>query len=144
MEMPQQVYRDIGGSCLALHLRRAARQVGRLYDEALRPAGLNNGQFSILAMLAARDGWTMQALADALGLDQSSLSAAVKPLERRGLLDRQAATEDARVRLVQLTAAGRTVLETARPLWRTAQEQAEIRLGGHDPDAVRSALRQLG
>lgn len=137
-------YPDIGRACLALHLRRAARQVGRVYDEALRPAGLNNGQFSLMATLAARDDWTMQRLADALGLDQSSLTAAVKPLIRRDLLVKTAAADDARVRTLRLTEAGRRLLEDARPMWRAAQGRAEAMLGDHDPETMRSALRMFG
>jgi DNA-binding MarR family transcriptional regulator len=137
-------YREIGSVCIALHLRRAARHVGRIYDEALRPAGINNGQFSLMAMLAAKDDWTMQELADSLGLDQSSLSAAVKPLMRRDLIVQEAAADDARVRRLRLTPAGRRLLDRARPLWRTAQRRAEELLEDHQPDAVRSALRALG
>lgn len=78
-------------------------------------------------MLAARDGWPMQTLADALGLEQSSLSTAVKPLERRGLASRQPGADDARVRRLQLTADGRAALDTALPLWHRAQDRAEAR-----------------
>ena len=136
-------FRSIGSQCTALHLRRAARRIGRLYDEALRPVGLNNGQFSLMAMLAAKDGWTMQALADALGLDQSSLSAAVKPLRRRELIDVVASSEDRRVRVLTLTPTGRLLADEARPFWRQAQDRAEQLLDGHVPDTIRSALRAL-
>jgi DNA-binding MarR family transcriptional regulator len=137
-------YQDIGNVCFALHLRRAARHVGRLYDDALRPAGINNGQFSLMTMLAARDDWTMQAIADALGLDQSSLSAAIKPLMRRQLLVKEAGEDDARVRKLRLTPDGQRLLEEALPLWRLAQDKAEILLADHKPESLRSALRTLG
>ncbi|MBA4783527.1 MAG: winged helix-turn-helix transcriptional regulator [Rhizobiales bacterium] len=137
-------YRDIGNRCIALHLRRAARQVGRLYDDALRSVGINNGQFSLMAMLAAKDDWTMQELADALGLDQSSLSAAIKPLMRRQLLVKELGVEDARVRKLRLTSSGQRLLDEAQPLWRIAQDKAEALLGDHEPAALRSALRTLG
>jgi DNA-binding MarR family transcriptional regulator len=136
-------FRDIGSQCMALHLRRAARRVGRLYDGALRSVGINNGQFSLMTMLAAKDDWTMQTLADALGLDQSSLSAAVKPLVRRDLVRIFASTEDRRVRTLRLTKAGRVLVEEARPLWRQAQARAEQLLEQRSPDELRSALRAL-
>ena len=136
-------FRTIGSRCLALHLRRAARRIGRLYDEALRPVDLNNGQFSLMAMLAAKDDWTMQSLADALGLDQSSLSAAVKPLMRRELIQVTASAEDRRVRTLGLTPTGRALVQEAQPLWHGAQDRAEILLGAHAPDDIRAALRSL-
>jgi len=136
-------FQDIGARCIALHLRRAARRVGRLYDDQLRQVGLNNGQFSLMTMLAAKDDWTMQALASSLGLDQSSLSAAVKPLMRRDLIETRQSSKDHRVKTLRLTASGLRLLEDARPLWRVAQDKAEGLLGDREADAIRSALRLL-
>lgn len=136
-------FQTIGKTCIALHLRRATRHVARVYDDALRPLNLNNGQFSLMALLAAKSDWTMQELADALGLDQSSLSAAVKPLVRRDLIHVSASMEDKRVRLLRLSTEGRLLINKARPLWRKAQDNAEKILEDYDLDEIRSALRTL-
>lgn len=133
--------RVIGSACLCLQVRRAARRVGRLFDEALSPVGLTNGQFSLLTMLAARDDWTMQALAEALGADQSSLTAAVKPLERRGLLRIGQCAADRRVRTPTLTPAGTALLDRAVPLWRGAQARVEALVGGSGAELRRNLTR---
>ncbi len=135
--------RAVGSTCLCLRVRKAARRVGRMFDEALSPVGLTNGQFSLLAMLAARDDWTMQGLADALGADQSSLTAALKPLERRGLVRTAAGADDRRVRRPALTPAGAALLDEALPLWRSAQDRAEAMVGGPGAERLRRDLSRL-
>lgn len=135
--------RAIGSACLCLQVRKAARRVGRLFDEALSPVGLTNGQFSLITMLAARDDWTMQALADALSTDQSSLTAALKPLERRGLVRTGVSGNDRRVRTPALTPAGTALLDKALPLWRTAQARAEAQVGGPGAERLRRDLSRL-
>lgn len=136
--------RIIGSTCLCLHVRRAARRMARLYDEALRPIGLSNGQFSLLTMLAARDDWNMQDLADSLGTDRSSLTAALKPLQRRALVESRADTSDRRVRHLALTREGRSLLDDAMPLWRHVQGQAETSLAARSIDTFRGELQALG
>lgn len=133
----------IGATCLVLHVRRAARRLGRLYDDALRPVGLTNGQFSLMSMLAAKQDWAMQPLADALALDQSSLTAAMKPLLRRGLVALEQGVADRRVRRLGLTAEGSALHSDARTLWRAAQRDAEALLGHRSSDALRHDLRRL-
>lgn len=140
--MDKKQARAIGSTCLALHVRRAGRHVARFYDEALRPFDLSNGQFSLLTMLAAKDDWTMQALADALGMDQSSLTAAQKPLRRRGLVMSRPDDDDGRIRRLVLSGKGRDLLASAEPSWRTAQARAEGLLGG-SAETLRSQLNAL-
>jgi DNA-binding MarR family transcriptional regulator len=114
---------QIASTCLCLALRRAARAVSRRYDEALRPVDLNNGQFSMLTMIAGLQPAAMQDLADGLAMDRTTLTAALKPLERRGLVTVQTSLHDQRVREVTLTAEGRLLLRKATVLWQQAQQQ---------------------
>lgn len=114
-----------------------------MYDEALAPLELTNGQFSMMTMLAARDDWSMQPLADALGLDRSTLTAALKPLQRRGLVQMRAGSEDRRVRQLRLTPKGSALLGQAQAVWRAAQAKAEATLGGEDAQALRRMLERL-
>src|ERR1700727_580564 len=72
--------------CLCLHVQRAARTLARRFDEALRPVGLTQGQFSLLTSLNRPEPPSMGAVADLLALDRTTLTANLKPLERRGLL----------------------------------------------------------
>src|ERR1700678_155382 len=72
--------------CLCLHVQRAARALARRFDEAFRPVGLTQGQFSLLTSLNRPEPPTMGAVADLLALDRTTLTANLKPLERRGLV----------------------------------------------------------
>src|SRR6202050_1017193 len=72
--------------CLCLHVQRAARALARRFDEALRPLDLTNGQFSLLMSLNRPKPPAMGAVASLLVMDRTTLTAALKPLERRGLV----------------------------------------------------------
>src|SRR5260370_36232066 len=73
--------------CLCLHMQRAARVLARRFDEALRPTGLTNEQFSLLMALNRPRAATMGEVAAPLGADRTTLTAAQKPLVRRGLAE---------------------------------------------------------
>jgi len=135
--------RKIRDRCLCLHVQRAARAIGRHFDEALRPLGLTNGQFSLLVSLNRREPATIGSVARLLAVDRTTLTAALKPLERRGLIEATIAAEDKRSRVLILTAAGRSVLAAAVPVWKRAHAEAERLLGGADPEHLRQLLRAL-
>ena len=103
--------------CLCLHVQRAARALARLFDEALRPFGLTNGQFSLLMSLNRPEPPQMRAVADLLAMDRTTLTAALKPLERQGLLVIAVDPADRRSRRLSLTEAGRAALAAAMPVW---------------------------
>src|SRR5271163_2879458 len=92
--------------CLCLHSQRAARALARHFDEALRPVGLTNGQFSLLMSLNRPLPPGIQSVADLLAMDRTTLTAALKPLERRGLVTISVDPDDRRGRLLTLTEAG--------------------------------------
>src|SRR5438270_4326429 len=73
--------------CLCLHVQRAARALARRFDEALRPLGLTNGQFSLMMALNRPEPPSIGSVAMLLAMDRTTLTAALKPLERRGLVD---------------------------------------------------------
>lgn len=113
-------------ACLCLHLQRAARAVARRYDEALRPVGLTNGQFSLLMMLVVPAPPTMGALAAALAMDRTTLTAALKPLIKRGLVAVEPDEDDRRNRRPRLTETGQDLLKQAHPLWQDAQAAVAV------------------
>ena len=135
--------RLIRDTCLCLHVQRAARAVGRRYDEALRPVGLSSGQFSILMSLSRLSPPTMGTLAEELAMDRTTLTANLKPLERRGLVVVGNDPRDRRARALRLTEDGRRALAEALPLWRTAQAAAAGQLASVDIDRLRASLRAL-
>src|ERR1700746_3591962 len=90
-------------TCLCLHLQRAARALARRFDDALRPLGLTNGQFSLMMSLNRPEPAGMAAVASLLAMDRTTLTAALKPLQRRGLLEITADQADRRARVMTLT-----------------------------------------
>ncbi len=131
-------------TCLCLHAQRAARGLARRFDAALRPAGLTNGQFSLLIALNRPEPPAMAPVARLLAMDRTTLTAALKPLARRGLVVIEAGTADRRNRRLRLTPAGRDVLAAAVPIWRQIQAEIEAELAGQDVAALRAALQALG
>jgi DNA-binding MarR family transcriptional regulator len=129
--------------CLCLHVQRAARALARRFDEALRPLGLTNGQFSLLMSLNRPQPPPMAAMASLLAMDRTTLTAALKPLERRGLVTVAADPGDRRSRLVALTSKGMTLLARAVPIWERTHQEIERLLPDGDPNRLRSNLRAL-
>jgi DNA-binding MarR family transcriptional regulator len=135
--------RLVRDACLCLHVQRAARALARRFDEALRPLGLTNGQFSLMMSLNRAAPASMGSVAALLAMDRTTLTAALKPLERRALVAVTADPADRRSRLVALTPPGRTLLASAVPIWKRRQGAVEGLLTGADPDRLRSDLRAL-
>jgi DNA-binding MarR family transcriptional regulator len=129
--------------CLCLHVQRAARALGRRFDEALRPHGLTNGQFSLLMSLNRPKPAGMGSVASLLAMDRTTLTAALKPLERRGLVKIAADPEDRRSRLLILTPKGTRLLSSALPIWETTHRELEALLGGDEPARLRKNLHVL-
>ena len=130
-------------TCLCLHVQRAARALARRFDEALRPVGLTNGQFSLLMALNRPDAPRMTAVADLLAMDRTTLTAALKPLHRRGFVKIAPAPSDRRGRLLSLTPAGRKALARALPIWRNTHAALDSLLGDAESDRLRKNLRAL-
>lgn len=129
--------------CLCLHVQRAARSLARLFDDALRPYGLTNGQFSLLMSLNRPEPPQMRAVADLLAMDRTTLTAALKPLERQGLLIIAIDPGDRRGRRLSLTDSGRKALAAAMPTWERVHAEIEANLPDGDPDRLRRDLRAL-
>lgn len=128
-------------TCLCLHAQRAARALARRFDIALKPAGLTSGQFSLLMSLNRPYPPKIGSVAALLAMDRTTLTANLKPLERRGLVETEADPTDKRARLLRLTPAGREVLTNAVPIWKAVH--AEIERGLTDPGQLRAELMVL-
>lgn len=123
---------DAATFCFCLAASKAARALARRYDEALRPIGLTNGQFSILVGVALELPVGLSELADALGMDRTTLTAALKPLDRQGLVSITPDPKDARLRRLRLTERGKDIVATALPIWAEVQADVSARSGGVD------------
>lgn len=130
-------------TCLCLSLQRAARAVARRFDEAFRALGLTNGQFSLLMSLSRPHPPTMGEVAALLAMDRTTLTAALKPLERRGLVEAFEDKEDKRARRLLITAAGRDLLDQAYPIWRAHHREIDVEFSPSRVDALRNDLKRL-
>jgi DNA-binding MarR family transcriptional regulator len=142
-DLPLAVTHEVRDRCLCLHLQRAARATGRRFDEALRPLGLTNGQYSLLVSLNRPVPPRLGDVARVLAMDRTTLTAALKPLERRGLLTVSPDPKDKRGRRLSLTEAGLDLLEKAVPVWRSTHDAVDKLLRGGSPDRLRRDLLAL-
>ena len=129
--------------CLCLHVQRAARALARRFDEALRPLDLTNGQFSLMMSLNRPEPPRLNAVASLLGMDRTTLTAALKPLQRRGLIKLTIDASDQRSRRASLTRKGATLLAKAVPVWERTSKEVEALLEDGDSDRLRKSLRAL-
>ena len=130
--------------CLCLHVQRAARVLARRFDDALRPFGLTNGQFSLLMSLNRPEPPPMAPVASLLAMDRTTLTAALKPLERRGLVEITKDPSDGRSRILHLTEEGRQLLARAVPVWESTHSEMEHEAPTVNFDSLRKSLRQIG
>jgi DNA-binding MarR family transcriptional regulator len=128
-------------ACLCLHTQRAARALARRFDIALKPAGITSGQFSLLMSLNRPQPAAMAGVATLLAMDRTTLTANLKPLERRGLVASKVGEKDRRSRLLSLTPEGRALLAKALPIWKAMH--GEIEAGLQDAARLRAELLVL-
>ncbi|HUH58857.1 MAG TPA: MarR family transcriptional regulator [Candidimonas sp.] len=134
---------DVRDTCICLHAQRAARALARRFDEAMRPIGLTNGQFSMLMALNRPEPVSITPLARLLAMDRTTLTAALKPLERDGLVEPCRSPQDGRSRLFKLTDNGHAKLARALPIWRSVHASVEASVLPLDADALRDGLAAL-
>ena len=130
---------DLQG-CYARTLRVASKAVNDYYSEMLRPTGVAVVQFSILLNVQALGTCCVNELAEAVELDYTTVARSIKPLIERGLIEDAA---EGRRRCLSLTEAGRRVVDTGLPLWRTAQENVRRLIGRPEVERLQETLRQL-
>jgi DNA-binding MarR family transcriptional regulator len=143
VKLPFETTVMVRDTCLCLHVQRAARALARRFDEALRPLGLTNGQFSLLMSLNRPEPASIGSVAALLAMDRTTLTAALKPLQRRGLVEIEPDPADRRSRRITLTQPGRALLASAVPTWQRLHGEVEGLLPGGAPDRFRSELQAL-
>ena len=134
--------RHVHDHCLCFAAQRAARALARRFDEALRPVGLTSGQFSLLMSLNQSEPPSVGSIARLLGMDRTTLTANLKPLERQGLVETAVDPSDGRGRLLVLTTNGHGRLQAALPVWQRTHADIE-RLVPSDAESLRAGLRAL-
>lgn len=134
---------EVRDTCLCLHVQRAARALARRFDDALRPFALTNGQFSLLMSLNRPTPPPMASVAELLGMDRTTLTAALKPLQRRRLLTVTRNQADHRARIIELTTKGRNLLVRSVKVWRKTHQAVESQLPDRQPNRLRKNLRAV-
>lgn len=126
--------------CTGSAIRRASRQLGQLYDDALAPSGLRNTQYALLSQISLSGEPALRVLAEALVMDLSALGRTLKPLERDGLLELVPDEHDRRVKRARLTPLGKHKQQEASALWEAAQARFDEIIGAGDSAAMRDAM----
>jgi DNA-binding MarR family transcriptional regulator len=127
-DLPLSITHEVYGRCLCLGVHRAARALARRFDHALAPFGISHGQYSLLMSLNRPDAPRLGEAADFLAMDRTTLTANLKPLERRGLVAIVPDKDDRRSRRLHLTEAGRDLLKAAVPVWRRTHDEVDTHL----------------
>ena len=136
---------QLGGidQCNCFAMRKAARQITRMYDACLQPTGLRITQFLILAALNGLGGLAVNELAERLDIERTAMGKMVGLLERDGFVGIRPSPTDGRSRIVELTPEGRALHERAAPLWREAQRQFSRLNGTENVGALRRSLADM-
>lgn len=145
MNNARELARTIKNECPGMRIRQASRVLTRVYDEHLRPLGIQESQLSVLVAVAmfGENGATIGALAKALVIERTTLTRNMQPLEKAGLVRVARSPSDARARVILLTAAGERMLAAAYPLWERAQRRIRQVLGAGRTDALRAELASV-
>ncbi|KZL20855.1 HTH-type transcriptional regulator SarZ [Pseudovibrio axinellae] len=130
-------------ACVCQAMRRVARNITRRYEHALKPVNLKAGQFTILASLLLDEPIKLSDLANGLGMDRTTLTKDLAPLERRSLVESLPNKTDRRIRDLALTEQGKTLLKQAIPLWDKAQKVTLKQLDTSEWRSLRSGLDKL-
>ena len=126
--------------CNNATLRRAARRLGRFYDDVLAPSGLKGTQFGLLFQIHVSSEPAMGAIAEAMIMDLSALGHTLKPLIRDGYVETFADKDDRRIKRVRLTPQGKVKLDEAIKLWSVAQQRFEELVGADQAAKLRATL----
>ena len=142
-KVPFETTRFVRDACLCLHLQRAARALARRFDDAFRPLGLTSGQYSMMMALNRPEPPSIGQVASVLAMDRTTLTAALKPLQRRALVAVIVDADDRRSRRLKLTPAGRALLARAVPVWRRTHAEIDRLLPRAGADRLRRDLRAM-
>lgn len=142
-DLPLSVTHEVRDACVCLHLQRASRALARRFDEAFRPLGLTNGQFSVLTALNRPAPPRIGEVARLLAMDRTTLTAALKPLRDAGYVEVRADPADGRSRRLHLTEGGRAAVRGALPVWRQTHADLAAAHPGIDLPRLLSDLAAL-
>lgn len=139
---PRPVALEVRDQCLCFTAQRAARELARRFDRLFLKLGITNGQFSMMVAMGGMGAPKLGELATFLGMDHATVTAAVRKLQRRGLVTLRNDDSDGRARRVAITEAGTALIAKAVPLWRAEHAKLGTELEGEASD-IRAQLMRL-
>lgn len=122
-------------------MRRITRLITRHYDDALKPAEINSGQFTLLVALELMDSPSITEVANTLDMDRTTLTRNLTPLQKEGVIEM--VQGKGRTKHAQLTQTGKQTLTKAKPLWQKAQNAIESHLGKDELYELNTSLKKL-
>ncbi len=140
IEAMDKLENSIWAHCSSSSVRRASRQLGQLYDDAMGLSDLRGTQFSLLTQISYLQEATQKELAKAMVMDLSALGHTLKPLIRDELVELVPDEKDRRAKRVRLTAAGRAKQADLVKNWQEAQRRFETVLGAEKSAELRRTL----
>jgi DNA-binding MarR family transcriptional regulator len=104
-------------------IRKAYSRLFQTFTAMLQDIGLAPGQYSVLLLIGLNPGLSQMALADAAGIDRSTIVPITNRFSKMGWIRRARRSEDRRVYSLRLTSQGQSVLDRARPVIQAHEEQ---------------------
>lgn len=141
---PITTIHQVRDECLCLATQRAARLLARRFDQVFAPFGITNGQFFLMVALSGQWSPRLGELATFLAMDSTTMTAAIKTLEKRGLATLLPDEKDARARRPALTPQGRNTIAAAVPLWQAEHAAVQKAMPHHSTRELALILAQLG
>ena len=139
---PRPVALEVRDQCLCFAAQRSARELARRFDRLFLPLGITNGQFSMMVAMGGMGAPKLGELANFLGMDHATVTAAIRKLETRGLVSQRNDGTDRRARRVSITEAGTALIAKAVPLWRQEHANLAVELGD-EASEIRGQLMRL-
>ncbi len=133
---------DLPALCPAFNIRAASRIITQLFDEILKPSGLQITQFAVLVGVFTLDSPTISQLAKGLVMDRTTLTRGLKPLESDGLI-KITSGEDKRIHFVKMTSKGKAALEKTLPYWEKARTIVSEEFGQKHLDGLLKDLASV-
>ena len=124
-------------------LNRAGGRIAEAFGKEMRPLGATLQIWRVLAALREHDGRRMGDLAGTTSIEVSTLTRLVDGMEKKGLVIRRRAADDARAIVLHVTAGGRRLTNRILPI---AERYERVALEGFDKreiDLLKGALRRL-
>lgn len=128
---------------LGYHLRRTQARVFDDFMRTLADDKVSPGQFGVLTLIGANQGLNQSTLAQAIGIERSTMVAVLTTLQNRGLVERTPAPDDKRANVLSLTPVGRGLLDKVSPLVRNHEKRVFDALTAKERQTLMALLKKV-